>query len=66
MHGEIQGHGTRKRARIKSAKLLLSLVVVLAVSYMPYFLISYFVKLGIIVKSYVSEYIVDFYSFCCF
>lgn len=63
MRGEIQGHGTHRRARVKSAKELVSLVVVFAVSYMPYFLISYFGKVGIIVKNYVSEYIVTLLFF---
>jgi hypothetical protein len=58
MPGEIQGHGTHKRARVKSAKVLMSFVVVFALSYMPYFLISYFVTIGIIVKNSVSDYVV--------
>jgi hypothetical protein len=66
MPGEIQGHGTHKRARIRSAKVLVSLVVVFAVSYMPYFLINYFAKLGIVVKNYISEYIVTCLFFLMF
>jgi hypothetical protein len=57
MPGEIQGLGTQKRARIKSAKVLISLTVVFALSYMPYFLISYFAKLGIIHENSISEYV---------
>lgn len=55
--GEIQGNGTHKRAGIKGAKMLSSLTGVFARSYMPYFLISYFAKLGIIHKNSVSVYV---------
>jgi hypothetical protein len=66
MPGEIQEHGTHRRARIQSAKMLVSLVVVFAVSYKPYFLINYFAKLGIIVKNSVSEYIIALFFFLLF
>jgi len=66
MPGEIQGHGTHRCARIKGSKVLMSLVVVFAVSYMPYFLITYFATLGIIVKNSVSEYIVALVFFLLF
>ena len=65
MLGEIRGHGTHKRARIKSAKVLVSLVVVFALSYMPYFLISYFATPGIIVKNCFRVYWRSFLLFCC-
>lgn len=66
MPGEIQGHGTHKRSRIKSANVLVSLVVVFGVSYMSYFLINNFAKMDIIVKNYISEYIVAFLLFLLF
>jgi hypothetical protein len=66
MSGEIQGHDTHRLARNKSSKVLAWLVVVFAVGYMPYFLITYFATLGITAKNSVSEYIVALVFFLFF